>query len=275
MSASLKSTQEPSSKSKSHALALVGSTSKKKSHQPSKFEKSVRAVPTERDHALALQLVTLYKDKATPEMLRQMVFKLFWDLCQHYDVLSLLPKNFTRYWLKLWPALLARVGREGNMPTHISYTWEPSAEEEAELEAEEKEETDARAVFEVFHNQSLPPVIADELRDTIDSILNAAHPTSSFEVFRVAWPVALERYESETEESGDNDLQAKLKRELNADASALARLLNSETFPPSIKELLGEQILSMGAELSEKPEVIKAQYPLIVMQQMQTENSDE
>ena len=219
------------------------------------------------DRATARRLDTLYHDKQTPKIIKHTIFQIFWDLHMHYSIK--LPKNFDDSWLPFWAAFGAVNRRQGHMPTHIDYTWSPSPEEEAELDEQDKKEADTRAIFELFHNQNLPPVIAEELRGTIDSILDAAHPTSSFEVFRVAWPLALERYESETEESGDTDLQAKLKRELNADASALARLLNSETFPLEIQELLGERVLSLGSELSEEPEVIKAQYPLAVMRQME------
>ena len=56
-----------------------------------------------------------------------------------------------------------------------------------------------------------------------------------------------------------------LRREVEWDAAAIARILNSPHVPPHLKANFSEQVLEYTNELNEAPEVIKVQYPLAVM----------
>ncbi len=146
--------------------------------------------PTEPDKRTARQLTALYKSKDTPDLIKSAVFELFFDTCRHYGVK--LPANFTSKWIPFWPLLLARVRTNGHLVTKINYTYEPTAEREAELDAEEKEEADARAIFDLVHNKAIRQDVRIRFTDEVNSVLDAVPVTDVWELFRVAWPLALE-----------------------------------------------------------------------------------
>ncbi len=156
--------------------------------------------PTEADKRTARQLTALYKSKDTPDLIKSAVFDLFFDTCRHYGVK--LPANFTSKWIPFWPLLLARVRTNGHVVTKINYTYEPSAEQEAEYEAEEKEEADARAIFDLIHNKAIRPDVRRRFAEEVLSILDTVPVDDTWELFRVAWPFALD---SLTEGSAENE----------------------------------------------------------------------
>lgn len=62
--------------------------------------------------------------------------------------------------------------------------------------------------------------------------------------------------------SGPRSERDTLREELEADAAALARLLNSPYFPADIKHQLGSAVLELTDGFNEHAEVIKTQWPL-------------
>jgi 3-mercaptopyruvate sulfurtransferase SseA len=154
---------------------------------------------TEADRQAARQLSAFYHDKNTAPIIKQAVFQLFWDLALFYDVR--LPKMFTSRWLPYWQTLLACNRRQGHMPTVIHYTWQPLPSEETELDKQDREEEEARAIFNLIHDERLTPKY-EGIANKIMEILDMAHPFNVFEVFRVAWPLALAKLaEKEPDES--------------------------------------------------------------------------
>ncbi len=151
--------------------------------------KVLDVTPTKGDHDTARQLLALYHNKATAPMIRYLLSQLFWDATQFYGLA--LPSNYTSKWSAYWPLLLAKLRTHGCLPTRINYTWQPDEEEAAQLDAEEKEQRDARAIFDLLRNDALPVDTVNRLFDDVIEILDHAHPSADFEVFRVAWPRAL------------------------------------------------------------------------------------
>lgn len=170
---------------------------KKQGNSPtlSQARTTLAVAPSEQHKNLSRLLVGIYKNKSTPDFIRHAVFQLFWDLSQHYKIS--LPKDFTAKWLSYWPLLLARVSRDGYVPASIRYSWHPTPEEETRLDAEEKEETDARAIFDLINNDQLQGEEIERIRESVTSIIDKAHPCNRFEVFTIAWPLALETLEQE------------------------------------------------------------------------------
>jgi hypothetical protein len=154
--------------------------------------------PTEADKHTARQLAALYKSKDTPDLIKTAIFRLFWDTCQHYGVN--LPANFTSKWIPFWPLLLARVRRNMHAVTGIRYTYEPTPEQEAIYELEEKEEADTRAIFDLCHNDAIRPDVRRRFADEVQSILDAVPIADTWKVFSVAWPLALESLNVENDE---------------------------------------------------------------------------
>lgn len=60
-----------------------------------------------------------------------------------------------------------------------------------------------------------------------------------------------------------------LTRELERDAEAIAHLIGSAHFPPSLKHSLASDVLTFTDSMNEQPEVIKAQWPLAVLARME------
>ncbi len=160
--------------------------------------KVLNVTPTRGDHESARQLLALYYNKATAPMIRHLILQLLWDSAKFYGVA--LPNQITNKWRPFWPLLLAKLRTHGCLPTRINYTWQPTEDEEAQLDAEEKEERDARAIFDLLHNDALPVDTLNRLFDDVIEILDHAHPSADFEVFRVAWPRALAALDNETDE---------------------------------------------------------------------------
>jgi hypothetical protein len=156
--------------------------------------------PTEADRQTARQLCDLYTNKQTPDMFRHYIFQVFWASAHHYGFD--LVKNFTAKWRPLWPFLIAKLRTTGQLPTSITYSWEPSEEQEAEYEAEEKEEADARAIFDLIHNKAIRQDVRIRFTDEVNSVLDAVPVTDTWELFSVAWPLALE---SLNEEKAEDD----------------------------------------------------------------------
>lgn len=143
------------------------------------------------DNTGARDIAHLYRSPRTPPIIQHAIFQIYLDLAKLYKIP--LPANCTRTWLSVWPTLIAANQLQGSLPTIIRYTWEPSDEESAELDAEEEEDNYARHVFDLTNDERLPDDVRDLITqgvsDTIDR--GEATPMQSFEVFRVAWPLAL------------------------------------------------------------------------------------
>lgn len=144
----------------------------------------------EQDRTLARLLVGLYRSTQTPEFFKHLLFQVFWDLAQHYDIQ--LPNNFTRTWLPHWQTIIARLRAQPTFVTSLRYTFQPTPEEEAALDAEEKREQEVEALFNYLHDKRLPPRVLDDFSDSMTELLQSVHPLNSFAVFRVAFPLALE-----------------------------------------------------------------------------------
>jgi len=154
--------------------------------------------PTKGDHDTARQLLALYHNKATAPMIRYLLSQLFWDATQFYGLA--LPSNYTSKWRAYWPLLLAKLRTHGCLPTRINYTWQPTEEEAARLDAEEKADADARAIFGLLHSDALPDDVRNRLFDEVIAILDNSHPSHDLEVFLVAWPRALDALKQEASE---------------------------------------------------------------------------
>ena len=152
---------------------------------------------TEADHETARQLLTIYHNKETPPMIRHLIFQVFWDAAQFYAIK--LPENFTSKWRPYWPLLVARLRADGYMPSCIRYTWQPTPEEETELDAADDEEKHLRGIFNLLHDDRLSANHYNNFADEFTEILESVHPLNNFEVFRVAWPLALDKLASKTE----------------------------------------------------------------------------
>ncbi len=136
--------------------------------------KILDVTPNEGDQNAARQLLALHSNKHTPPMIKHLIFNLFWDVCQYYRIA--LPNNFPSKWRGYWPLVIAKLRATGHMPATASYTWQPDEEEEAQLDAEEKEERDTRAIFDLLHHGSLPVDTRNRLFDDVIEILDRAHP---------------------------------------------------------------------------------------------------
>jgi hypothetical protein len=87
--------------------------------------------------------------------------------------------------------------------TSIRYTWQPTEEECAALDAEEKAEADARAIFDFVNNPDLPPQVSRDIGDSMTEFLEGFGPLEHPDVFVVAYPLALEK--AKAEEGGAAD----------------------------------------------------------------------
>lgn len=245
-----------------HSKTKRARAQKKSERKPSAvLARSILGVaPTKTDNDLARQLAALYRNKQTPEFIRHTIFQLFWDSCEHYKIP--LPPNFTKAWLPYWALILAAHRRTGNMPARIRYTWHPTEEETAELDAQEKAETTTRAIFDACHNREIPPDIRGRFADGVIEVLDLAHPYKNWEVFRTAWPRALrilnEDDGAQDTERGEENQQI----ELAQDAAAIARILNSNHIPENVHNALAEAIQEHISNLNDDAEAIKRQWPL-------------
>ena len=167
--------------------------------------KILDVTPTKVDHESARQLLALHSNKHTPPMIKHLIFNLFWDVCQHYGIA--LPNHFPSKWRSFWPVVIAKLRATGHMPATASYTWQASKSEEAQLDAEEKTESNTRAIFDLLHNDTLPVDMVNRLFDDVIEILDHAHPSADFEVFRIAWPRALAALDNETGEEARGDVE--------------------------------------------------------------------
>jgi hypothetical protein len=145
---------------------------------------------TAADRKTARTLDALYKNEQTPPLIKSAIFQLFWDVAHFYGLD--LPKQFDSKWLSFWETLCAVNRKCGEVTTTIRYTWQPTPEEEAELDAEEKTENDARAIFDFIHSK-VESDAAERIRDGVLAILDEAQPFNCLDMFLVAWPLALEK----------------------------------------------------------------------------------
>jgi hypothetical protein len=161
---------------------------------------------TEGDKATAAFLNSIYQNRNTPELFKGLILQSFFDVAEHFKVSSL-PNDLPKHWLKLWPSLLAALRVQGGNVTKIRYTWQPTEAEAAALDAEEREaaeaEAEARAVFNLIDDERLPAAQRQRFTDEITDIVMRAAPNNVFEVFRVAWPIALTKL---AEEEGSGEL---------------------------------------------------------------------
>ncbi len=149
----------------------------------------VKVIETDRIQARLLS--SLYHGKETAPMIKHALFQIFLDTAGHFK--TTLPKNFTRSWLPYWATFMACNRKQRHMPTKLMYTWQPDQEEEATLAAQEEEENAARALFDLIHGEQLPESYRERISNPVMEILDEAHAFNVFEVFRVAWPLALEK----------------------------------------------------------------------------------
>ncbi len=168
---------------------------KQKKHTPARRKSSTVArqlsiQPTAADHALARLLSGLYHGKQTPEVITSAIFDIFHRLATYHRVS--LPRNFTRYWLPYWAAFLALNRRQRHSVTHVSFSFEPTPEREAELDAEEKREAEIEAIFSFLHDPKLPADVSDAVGDKMAEFLNPFSPLQCLETFRIAYSLALE-----------------------------------------------------------------------------------
>lgn len=146
--------------------------------------------PTRADAEIARQLSALYARKGAPEIIRSMIFDVFQRLASYHKVS--LPRNFTSHWQPYWAAFLALNRRQGHAVTHTSFTFEPTPEQEAELDAEDKRELEVEAIFGFINEPRLPASVSDDIGDRMAQLLDPVHPLKNLEVFKVAYPLALE-----------------------------------------------------------------------------------
>jgi hypothetical protein len=164
---------------------------------------SAKVQITGADRKAAAAICALYRDKAAPPVISHSIFQLFCDLARHYDI-GPLPPHFDRRWSGYWPALVAINRKRGELPSAISYTWQPGPEEEAALDERDREQDEARAVFNLLHDQRIKGDVDRNLNDIVSTILEHAQPEHHFEVFRVAWPLALDNFaEAQAGKNGD------------------------------------------------------------------------
>lgn len=150
---------------------------------------------TSTDRKTARTLDALYKNEQTPPLIRHTIFQLFWDSCQHHGLK--LPKNFNTKWLPFWETICACNRKQGYVSTSIRYSWQAIAEDSTQLDAEERETSDARAIFDLIHNKQLAGSDVERIREGVTAILDKAHPFHCLESFLTCWPLALERLEQE------------------------------------------------------------------------------
>ncbi len=149
--------------------------------------------PTKEDRAVARQLAALHNSKDSPAIIKGIVHQVFWDLTRRYDFP--LPNNWTERgrWLPYLAALVAHQRERGDDVTGLRYTWQPSPEESAELDAEEKAAADARAIFDFINSPDLPVQASRDIGDAMTELLRDFNPLSHPDVFAVAYPLALEK----------------------------------------------------------------------------------
>jgi hypothetical protein len=71
-----------------------------------------------------------------------------------------------------------------------------------------------------------------------------------------------------------NTPERQLRRELEKDAEAIARIINSPHVPDSIKNAVSEFTLEITDSVNEHPAVIRVQYPLAILSQTTGEEKD-
>lgn len=194
--------------------------------------------PTPADAEIAKQLIKLYHDRRTPALFKHAIFEIFPRVAAYYD-LKFPNSNWTqtKKWLPSMTRLVARARVQGHMVTSVHFTFEPTPEREAELDAEEKIENDARAVFDLIHDPRFAGSSdMESLKDSVVEILDLAHPYHTWETFRVAWPLGLAKAAGETDDADDEQAAPEIseRAELVRDAEAIARILNSPRTPKAI-----------------------------------------
>jgi hypothetical protein len=157
--------------------------------------------PTKEDRETTQRILTLYHDKHTPPMFEHVIWRIFYDACQKYDLS--LPNHVTEHWRPFWPLLIARLRHDDSYsPTTISYTWGCSDEREAALDEQDRIETQTEAIFDLLHDARMRAYVSEHLKDDVMEILDRANPYHTWEVFRVAWPLALDRIAEENKQEG-------------------------------------------------------------------------
>lgn len=67
------------------------------------------------------------------------------------------------------------------------------AQKKATRQQLSEDERDARVIFDLLHNESISVRTRNSLFDDVLEILDTVGMTSTWEVFRVAWPLALRK----------------------------------------------------------------------------------
>ncbi len=86
-----------------------------------------------------------------------------------------------------------------------------------------------------------------------------------------SWSSGIER---KVDPYGDNEPlteRQELMRELEKDAEALARIMNSPHIPVEIQNALGDPLGDLAAPLHKNPDVLRVQYPLAMLKYMKEE----
>lgn len=63
----------------------------------------------------------------------------------------------------------------------------------------------------------------------------------------------------------------KLRRELEGDAAAIARLIHSSYTPDNLRTALLDELAQVQSGVDDEPEVLKVSYPLAIMMQREKE----
>ncbi len=141
-------------------------------------------MPTKGDHEASRLLLALYHSKTTPPMIQHLILQLLWDAAKFYGVA--LPNQITKKWRPFWPLLLAKLRVHGSLPTRINYTWQPTEDEEAALDADDALQAQADALFDAR--------TIDPIGETLNELINqtGCNTLDQRELFRVAWPLMLD-----------------------------------------------------------------------------------
>jgi hypothetical protein len=231
--------------------------------------KVLNVTPTEGDKATAAQLIKLYNDKRTPTMIKSLIFNLFWDVCQFYRLA--LPNNFTSKWRGWWPLVCAKLRETGFMPERTIYTWRHEDEDEdaATLDAEETLQLQADTLFDLRLLDPFGEMLNEAINQTDCNVLDRR------EIFRTAWPFM----KAELEKMNATPITVtlsepmQLEADLNAEADAIAQILNSPRMPRQVTQALEDLLQSAGISPTPSQINLRIQYPRAVLDATQENNA--
>lgn len=282
MSANLKTSALGTSKQKkSHSLSLVKSPDKGKGSTRPRYNKQLQALldrfqikVTAADRLTARRLDALYHDKRTPPVINHTIFQIFQDLHKLYEIT--LPKNFVSKWIPFWEVLSACNRFQGHLAESIEYTWQHTDDEGEEMIEEEKAEAALRAIFDFIHDRRIPEQYRGRAADAVIEMLDSFHPFNNFDIFRIAWPLAVAKVEQEEEadENAPEPQEVILRRELTKDAEALARIINSDRTPAPLRNAMLDEIAGIQSGVDDEPDVLKVSYPLAILRGLKEDAED-